>query len=65
MNDLISRRALLKQFALYGASPKITVPAKDVERIIMAQPPVEFDELKEIVNNESAQLDRWRSNLPV
>lgn len=61
MNDLISRSALIRRIEAKGFRPRTVIAIPSVVAAIKAAPPVEFDELERIVQDERNLLDRCRN----
>jgi len=61
MNDLISRSALIRRIEAKGFRPSSAIAVPAVVAAIKAAPPVEYEELERIVENERTELEQQRN----
>lgn len=61
MNDLISRSALIRRIEAKGFRPTSAIAVPAVIAAIKAAPPVEYEELERIVENERTELEQQRN----
>lgn len=61
MNDLISRSALIRRIEAKGFRPTSAIAVPAVVAAIKAAPPVEYEELERIVENERTELEQQRN----